>query len=73
MPPMPYSLFQSWISFLYALNGQACVFQLGSALQAAYPLDFGDNLYWRLKQNSVQYAIRQDRIYTLSFECRQAI
>src|ERR1700734_2913939 len=48
MPPMAYSTFQPWIAFLAALEGQANTFEFGSAVQAAWPNDFGSGVFWRL-------------------------
>lgn len=72
-PPMTYANFQNWIAFLQSLNGIANVFQFGSAVCAAYPLDFGSGVYWCLVSNSPTWTLRQDHLYTLSFEIRQAI
>ena len=70
---MAYSTFQPWIAFLAALEGQANTFEFGSAVQAAWPNDFGSGVFWRLKQNTVEYSIGINHIYTLSFVIRQAI
>lgn len=73
MPPMPFAVFQNWSTFLKALDGIANVFQFTSAFQAAYPGDIGSGVFWRLKSNTVSWAIGQNHIYTLSFEIRQAL
>lgn len=73
MPPMNYTNFQAWITFIKSLDGQANIFLFGSALQAAYPNDFGSGVYWCLKNNNITYSLGADHLYRLSFEVRQAI
>ena len=73
MPPMAKATFQPWITWLNALNGMASVFQFTAAFTAAYPNDIPSAAYWRLKNNTTTWSLGANRIYTLSFECRQAI
>lgn len=71
MPPMNYANGQNWLAFFRALDGMANVFQFSSAFMAAYPNDLGTR-YWRLKANSLRYAISPDRYYRFQFEIREA-
>lgn len=71
LPPLIYSTAQTWVAFLRSLKGIAGVFQFTPAFMAAYPNDLGTR-YWRLKSNQRKWVISKDRVYLISFECREA-
>lgn len=78
LPPMLYVFAQNWVNFFKALDGQANVFQLGSAFTAAYPNDAGytangSNGYWCLEENVVNWSVQESRLYSCTFKIRQAL
>lgn len=74
MANMSQAVAANWETFLLALNGIVNVFQFPSAIQAKFADSIPSSSYWRLKQSSVQWAIKPGAIYTgLTFECRIAI
>jgi hypothetical protein len=72
LPVLIYANAQPWVAFFRSLKGKAGVFQFTAAFMAAYPNDLGSR-YWRLKSNSRQWTVSKDRVYLISFECREAI
>ena len=71
MPPMTYTTAQPWIAFLRSLVGMANTFQFSSAFTAAYANDLGGR-FWRLKSNDRKWVVSKDRVYLITFECREA-
>lgn len=79
LPPLTDAQAQAWVSFLFALQGIANVFQFNSAFVAAYPLSLNNNgsppvpRYWRLKSNQRKWSVSEARLYGIQFEIREAI
>jgi len=74
MANMSQSAVAAWTTFLLALNGIVNVFQFPSAVVTAFSDSLPSGGYWRLKANSVSWAIKPGKVYTgLTFEARIAI
>jgi hypothetical protein len=73
MPAMIYTDAQAWTAWLKSLVGPVNVFQFSAAFMAAYPNDFPGSVYWRLTQNTSKWSVTRERVYGISFNCRQAI
>src|SRR5579859_3962193 len=80
LPPMSDSDAQSWLTFLYNLQGMANVFQFPAAIAAKYPASFTTDSrssppgarYWRLKSNQRKWSISEASIYGIQFDFREA-
>ena len=70
LPPMVYTYGQEWVAFLRSLKGVVGVFQFTAAFMAAYPNDLGSR-YWKLTSNQRNWTVSKDRVYLISFECRE--
>jgi len=70
-PPMTAAQAVAWKTFLTSLKGMVNYFQFGSAFTTAYPEFAGKN--WRLKTNQPKWDVQPDRMYRITFECREAL
>jgi hypothetical protein len=69
---------QAWLTFIESLRGPKCVFCFGSTVCAMYPNELTTDgtapRYFRLKTNSVKWAVAPGGVYTgFTFECREVI
>jgi hypothetical protein len=75
--PMTVTQAQPWITFLTQLKGMANVFQFGSEVSTAFPLELTTDgttpRFWRLKANATKWSIQPGVLYTVTFEIREAI
>lgn len=73
LPPLTQPQSVSWLSFLVACRGSACVFQLPTFLTTLFPSGLAPGGYWRLKSNANKWSVTEPIIYGLQFDIREAI
>ena len=69
---------QNWVTFIESLNGPVCVFAFASGMLTQYPNELTTDgttpRYWRLKTNSVKWAVKPGSVYSgFTFECREVV
>lgn len=72
MPPMSHTDATNWVTFVRNLQGAANVFQFPSSFMTAYSESIGTR-YWRLKSNKCGWSISKDRVFSFTFEVREAL
>lgn len=73
LPPLTATQSTTWLAFLVACRGTACVFQLPSFLTTLFPSGLAPGGYWRLKSNANKWSVTLPLIYGLQFDIREAI
>lgn len=70
MPAMTKATAAAWLTFVSDLKGMVNYFVFGTSFTTAYTELAGIN--WRLKTNGVKVSVGSDRMYRMSFDCREA-